>query len=970
MRKKLLFAVTALLTGFAFAEKVSVDEKQIRLEYALDITDYTGRVRSMTKKTIPAVNRLANPAGSFLELTREEAFSQYKKIADSDSSNLIAQCAVAYCYMEGYGTEKSPEKGKSYFKKAAEKNFAPALNSLGSFWEDEDGFINFYERAAAQNYVNALYNLSTCYAEGKGCEKSLEKAEKCLLKIRDLHLDDENIYLYIAGFHKEELGESDEVCLPYFIEAAERGNDTAMFDLWFNYFVKYKDGDDAENAANRAKWYRRYHEQRAKNFFERVENENETFPYYLRRAQKGELYAIKKVIDYYGDFSGFHKNLLKAFEWKIKAADSGDVESCFSVAETLAKGSLLQRDYKKALFYFNKGMSLAGSEKNNTAIRTLKEIAFIRLSVYGFVNRYNKSREKMPQIYTHFYGENADFVSKNDAISFLEKYAARDRDCALGLAYYKYLNESEKSALGILKLYSLEDASEYLDYSNDENDPNSKEEKAKRSMWIRKADAEIKELEDKLKEDPSDGKTFFDLAKIYDNSDIAANIKKAYEYFSKSAELLYPESFYYLSGYYKMGKLFDSDIKKECELLEKGCQYGDAMSMFALAEKWRDGTYFDQKKNVFVQDFDKAIELLKKSYELNPKSFLAKSELEYFNVKSSSEDDDEFAWFYKNNKKKEKTFDWESWVFADYDFNDDADIPDYKEDEGYWKNTEIIECTLEEGKNSFKKRIDSLRGGKAYRLVFSEKLNDKKFLELYKYFSESDHASRLTLDLDLRRCEATWMPSHSLCGKFRNIYLPDNTIYYSDSSLDVYAEKIVFGSCVTNFTDPVNSREIGLMDFSLVTEEKFSPQLAYSISQLKVNYMRSVPVKSVFEFITIEERHSLSVMKTLRNTLESNPGKKFIVDLTHSVYATDPSSGIKVPFPKNFLAKQENLYYLVLGDCEGIEFPENMCRDCRNLQSVIMWNYDPLSEKAFLGVNRNCTVWKFGHPETLLREIF
>ena len=128
--------------------------------------------------------------------------------------------------------------------------------------------------------------------------------------------------------------------------------------------------------------------------------------------------------------------------------------------------------------------------------------------------------------------------------------------------------------------------------------------------------------------------------------------------------------------------------------------------------------------------------------------------------------------------------------------------------------------------------------------------------------------------MDLRKCKTSWLGSNSICGRFRNIYLPDKAAFLANDSLLVYAKKIVFGSAIKNFADPIGSREIGLMDFTLVSEENFSARLAYSISQLKVNYMRSTPIKANFEFYTVEDVHNLKIIKDLRNTLESNPDKK------------------------------------------------------------------------------------------------
>ena len=252
MKKIFLFVIMAMLSAAAFAEghsaseRVSTDEKQIRLEYALDITDYTQRIRTMTKNPLPPYIS----ASEYMEMTQAEAFEQYKKIADSDPDNLVAQCAVGYCYINEIGTEASKEKGMSYIKKAADKNFAPAINTLGAYSDSDEEAFRLYQKAASLNYMTALLNLEDCYEEGKGCEKSLEKAEETLLKMRDLYPDNDTVYIYLAVFHRETLNEEKSKYLPYYLQAAERGNRDAMFALWFNIYSEYEDDEDGTNGEN------------------------------------------------------------------------------------------------------------------------------------------------------------------------------------------------------------------------------------------------------------------------------------------------------------------------------------------------------------------------------------------------------------------------------------------------------------------------------------------------------------------------------------------------------------------------------------------------------------------------------------------------------------------------------------------------------------------------------------------------
>lgn len=670
--KKVIFFLLSLGSAFSFAKgfansfkKLPIDQKQILLEFALDITEYTNRARTMTRTPLPEYI----PASEYMDLSREESFSEYKKIADSDSENLLAQTVVGYCYVKGIGTKPDKQTGFLYLKKAADKNFAPALNSLGAFSDSETEAFAFYEKSAAQNYVSALYNLFFCYSDGKGCEKSLEKAETVLEKIRDLHLDDPDIYLCIAGFHKEYLEDGREQLIPYYVTAAEHGANQAMFELWFNLYTKFHDSDDDENGENRAKWYRKYLETNRKNYDEIVSRDGEKLPYLEKRAKKGELYAVKELINYYMDFSGVHSNQLKKTEWLKKAADLGDSSSCFSMVELYAKGKFVERDFDKAFDYYKKGIKYAKNENEKSAasysMTPLKEDAFTALKVNGFVNRYKKSAEKFARTYGGAYSDDFSFVSQKSALAFCEQYADSDEESALALAYYKYLNESEEAANDYLKQKNLSEAKKFFPF--DEYDLNSKEYQAKRAMYLRDEKSEIEELEENIRQNPNDGESYFELAKKYEYNDSLEDQKKAFDYFSKSAECGYAGACYSLSNYYKSGKLFDSDLKKTGEILKKGADLGDATCMFALGEMYERGSYFDSEKGEFVQDFEKAIELFKKNAKDSNRSH-GKYSLENYNIKLEEENEESYWTFHSKPRKNAKPFDWASWTFGDFEF--------------------------------------------------------------------------------------------------------------------------------------------------------------------------------------------------------------------------------------------------------------------------------------------------------------
>lgn len=324
--KKVFITITFILTlcsSRSFAQSLSE-----ACEYALGIDEWTKTARSVTSEPLSQI-----PVDVYMRFTKNEAFIQYKNIADSrdddDEECLVAKCGVAYCYYNGIGTQKDEEMCRLYLEKAAQKDFAPALNFLGWIEEgkDKSKALEYYTRSAEKNYVTSLYNLSAYYLSLCNDDKvtdeymsdedwgnyneTAQKSLSYLEKIRENHLDDENILFLIAEAHRKLYGKEDAA--PYYIEAAENGNTTAMFYLYMYLYPEYTD--------ERAKWRRKYYEARAKEKEENIKLEEEMLPYLLRHAEKGDADSMYILCLYY---SGLHPNCIKSLEWMKKAADAGN----------------------------------------------------------------------------------------------------------------------------------------------------------------------------------------------------------------------------------------------------------------------------------------------------------------------------------------------------------------------------------------------------------------------------------------------------------------------------------------------------------------------------------------------------------------------------------------------------------------------------------------------------------------------
>lgn len=97
-----------------------------------------------------------------------------------------------YCLLNGYAYPTNKEEANSYFKRAADKNFPPALASLGDSYLEGDGVkkdpleaLICYEKASKLGYGPAQFNVGILFMRGKLVPKDLDKAEIYLRMAKD-----------------------------------------------------------------------------------------------------------------------------------------------------------------------------------------------------------------------------------------------------------------------------------------------------------------------------------------------------------------------------------------------------------------------------------------------------------------------------------------------------------------------------------------------------------------------------------------------------------------------------------------------------------------------------------------------------------------------------------------------------------------------------------------------------------------
>ena len=111
----------------------------------------------------------------------EAAFKIFLELADKGWEEV--QVHVGAMYSLGAGTEKNDQKAEFWLRSAAERGepeaqcrLAPIVGRKGNAEE----MVEWYRKAAAQDYAPAIFRLARCYYHGKGLARDKRKCLELL----------------------------------------------------------------------------------------------------------------------------------------------------------------------------------------------------------------------------------------------------------------------------------------------------------------------------------------------------------------------------------------------------------------------------------------------------------------------------------------------------------------------------------------------------------------------------------------------------------------------------------------------------------------------------------------------------------------------------------------------------------------------------------------------------------------------
>lgn len=166
-----------------------------------------------------------------------EAFAWYKKSAEKGYAP--AQFEVGTDFEQGAGVDQDNSEAVKWFFKAAHQGYAPAQNCLGIMYEKGDGVdqdyyeaFNWYKKAALQGNADGQYNLGRQYENAYGTlDVDYDEAFKWYMKaaIQGLAYAQNSVgTLYYQGYGVDiDKGEAAK----WFLKSARQGDEVAKNNL-------------------------------------------------------------------------------------------------------------------------------------------------------------------------------------------------------------------------------------------------------------------------------------------------------------------------------------------------------------------------------------------------------------------------------------------------------------------------------------------------------------------------------------------------------------------------------------------------------------------------------------------------------------------------------------------------------------------------------------------------------------------
>jgi TPR repeat protein len=305
----------------------------------------------------------------------------------AENGDAQSQTAMGAIYELGlHGVPTDVVEAMNWFRRAAEQNFAPAQYELGTCFANGQGLkkdkveaVKWYLKAASQNLAVAQYNVGVCYRDGQGVAKDEEEAVIWFRKAADQNLAIAQYNLGVCYDNGQGVVKDTLKAVKWYRKAADQNLAYAECNL----AAHYEHGVGvAEDHVEASKLYRKSAEQNYAlaqynlaacyaNGQGVAQDAVEAVKWYRLAAEQNNALAQCNLGTCYGNAQGVAKDAVQAVKWFRKAADQNDSLAQYNLGIYYYNGYGVAQNETEAYIWF----SLSAAQGDLDASRSRNIIA-------------------------------------------------------------------------------------------------------------------------------------------------------------------------------------------------------------------------------------------------------------------------------------------------------------------------------------------------------------------------------------------------------------------------------------------------------------------------------------------------------------------------------------------------------------------------------------------------------------------
>lgn len=350
-------------------------------------------------------------------------------------------------HLHGVGTEQNNKLAVEWFEKAAEQDYASAFCNIGDLYRkglgvevDNQRAVHYYKEGADRKHYGCQYRLGECYLKGIGVDIDKDLAFSLFM---DSSLQGYTpamfaLYLcYLNGWGTEK----DKNVAIKFLKKAVKGKHAKSSYILGNYYEEgiivdkneqkslklYTDSAKIGYAPAQEKLGYIYRQ----GLLGSDESPKKSFNWYLKAAEQGRSSAQFYVGYFYASGYGIKKDEELAFEWYTKAAEQKNAAALNNLAICFEYGKGTDVNLTKAIYYYEESAksgnitaqkNLAICYKNGTGVELNPSKVFY-WTLEAAKNGDVESQGKTALYHLRGYGTNIDH---KEALLWYAKYYSKD----------------------------------------------------------------------------------------------------------------------------------------------------------------------------------------------------------------------------------------------------------------------------------------------------------------------------------------------------------------------------------------------------------------------------------------------------------------------------------------------------------------------------------------------------------------